>query len=138
MPNLGSHLDTVGGARYIITVCDIQNAHHQIPAAASEQDKTAFVTQNGKWVFKPAVRYCKRALTFLAHSVTSSRTFWSEEWSLGVYGRLYMLFILFGRPPLTTGKHVQSITSSRPLSEPIKSTASWTPRKQISGIHHTY
>ena len=51
MPNLESHLDTVGGARYI-TVCDVQNAYHQIPIAASEQDKTAFVTQNGKWVFK--------------------------------------------------------------------------------------
>ena len=51
MPNLESHLDTVGGARYI-AVCDVQNAYHQIPAAESEQDKTAFVTQNGKWVFK--------------------------------------------------------------------------------------
>ena len=52
MPNLESHLDTVGGARYT-TVCDVQNAYHQIPVvAASEQDKTAFVTQNGKWVLK--------------------------------------------------------------------------------------
>lgn len=51
MPQVQAHLDTVGGARYI-TVCDVQNAYHQIPIAASEQDKTAFVTQNGKWVFK--------------------------------------------------------------------------------------
>ena len=51
MPNVESHLDTVGGARYI-TVCDVQNAYHQIPVAESEQDKTAFVTQNGNWVFK--------------------------------------------------------------------------------------
>ena len=51
MPNLESHLDTVGGARYI-TVCDVQNAYHQIPVAESEQDETAFVTQNGKWIFK--------------------------------------------------------------------------------------
>ena len=51
MPNLESHLDTVGRARYI-TVCDVQNAYHQIPVAESEQDKTAFVTQNEKWVFK--------------------------------------------------------------------------------------
>ena len=50
-PNLESHLDTVGGARYI-TVCDVKNAYHQIPVAESEQDKTAFVTQNKKWVFK--------------------------------------------------------------------------------------
>ena len=51
MPNLESHLDTVGGARYI-TVCDVQNAYHKIPVAESEQDKTAFVTQNGRWDFK--------------------------------------------------------------------------------------
>ena len=51
MPSLESRPDTVGGARYI-TVCDVQNAYHQIPMTASEQDKTAFVTQNGKWVFK--------------------------------------------------------------------------------------
>ena len=49
MPNLESRLDTVGGARYLlVTVCDVQNAYHQIPVAASEQDNTAFVTQNGK------------------------------------------------------------------------------------------
>ena len=51
MPNLESHLDTVGGARYI-TVCDVQNAYHQVSVAASEKDETAFVTKNGKWVFK--------------------------------------------------------------------------------------
>ena len=51
MPNLENHLDTVGGARYI-TVCHVQNAYHQIPVAESEQDITAFVTENGKWVFK--------------------------------------------------------------------------------------
>ena len=51
LPNLESHLDTVGGARYI-TVCDLQSACHHIPVAASEQDNTSMVTQNGKWVFK--------------------------------------------------------------------------------------
>ena len=51
MPNLESHLDTVGGARYI-TACDVQNTYHQLPVAESEQGKTAFVTQNGRWVFK--------------------------------------------------------------------------------------
>ena len=53
MPNLESRLDTVGGARYLlVTVCDVQNAYHQIPVAAFEQDKTASVTPDGKWVFK--------------------------------------------------------------------------------------
>ena len=51
VPYLVTHLDTVGGARYI-TVCGVQNAYHQILVAESEQDKTAFVTQNGKLVFK--------------------------------------------------------------------------------------
>ena len=51
MPNVESQLDTAGGVRYI-TVCDVQNVYHQIPVAASKQDKTGFVTQNGKWVFK--------------------------------------------------------------------------------------
>ena len=51
MPNVESQLDTAGGVRYI-TVCNVQNVYHQIPVAASKQDKTGFVTQNGKWVFK--------------------------------------------------------------------------------------
>ena len=48
MPNLESHLDTVVGARYI-TVCDVQNAYHQTPVAASEQDKQLLSrrTENG-------------------------------------------------------------------------------------------
>ena len=51
MLSLESHLDTVGGERYI-TVCYTHKACNQIPMAPSEQDKIAFVTQNGKWVFK--------------------------------------------------------------------------------------
>ena len=47
MPNLESHVNTVGEARYI-TVCDVQNAYNQIPVPESKQDKTAFVAQNGK------------------------------------------------------------------------------------------
>lgn len=51
MPEMASHIDTVAGAKYI-TVCDVQNAFHQIPVAEADQEKTAFVTRNGKWVFK--------------------------------------------------------------------------------------
>ena len=52
MPEMESHIDTVAGAKYI-TVCDIQSAFHQLPINDErEQDKTAFVTRNGKWVFK--------------------------------------------------------------------------------------
>ena len=51
MPNFESHREMVGGTRYI-TMCDAQNPCHQTPVTASEHDKTEFVTQNGKWVFK--------------------------------------------------------------------------------------
>ena len=51
MPDIESHIDTVGGAKFI-TVCDIQSAYHQIGVKADEQDKTAFVTHKGKWIFK--------------------------------------------------------------------------------------
>ncbi|CAB1111841.1 unnamed protein product [Ectocarpus sp. CCAP 1310/34] len=52
MPEMASHIDTVAGAKYI-TVCDVQSAYHQLPITdKAEQDKTAFVTRNGKWVFK--------------------------------------------------------------------------------------
>ena len=50
MPDIESHIDTVGGAKFI-TVCDIQSAYHQIGVKADE-DKTAFVTHKGKWIFK--------------------------------------------------------------------------------------
>lgn len=34
-------------------MCDGQSAYHQLPITdKAEQDKTAFVTRNGKWVFK--------------------------------------------------------------------------------------
>ena len=52
MPEMASHIDTVAGAKFI-TVCDVQSAYHQIPVTdPNEQDKTAFVTSKGKWVFK--------------------------------------------------------------------------------------
>ena len=51
MPDMEALIDTVAGAKFI-SVCDVQSAYHQIPVAEAEQDKTAFVTQKGKWVFK--------------------------------------------------------------------------------------
>ena len=52
MPEMASHIDTVAGAKYI-SVCDVQSAYFQLPITdRNEQDKTAFVTRNGKWVFK--------------------------------------------------------------------------------------
>ena len=51
MPDIESHIDTVGGANFI-TVCDVQSAYWQIPIASKDRHKTAFVTSKGKYVFK--------------------------------------------------------------------------------------
>ena len=51
MPDIESHIDTVGGAKFI-TVADIQSTYHQIEVSPEEQDKTTFVTHKGKRVFK--------------------------------------------------------------------------------------
>ena len=51
MPDIESHIDTVGGAK-LITECDIQSAYWQIPIAKKDWHKTAFVTSKGKYVFK--------------------------------------------------------------------------------------
>ena len=42
-PDIESHIDTVGGAKFI-TVCDVQSAYWQIPIAKKDCHKTAFVT----------------------------------------------------------------------------------------------
>ena len=46
MPDIESHIDTVGGANFI-TVCDVQSAYWQIPIAPKDRHKTAFVTPKG-------------------------------------------------------------------------------------------
>ena len=51
MPDIESHVDTVGGAKFI-TVCDVQSAYWQILIAKKDRHKTAFVTSKGKYVFK--------------------------------------------------------------------------------------
>ena len=51
MPDIESHIDTVGGANFII-VCDVQSAYWQIPIAKKDRHKTEFVTSKGKYVFK--------------------------------------------------------------------------------------
>ena len=51
MLDIESHIDTVGGARFI-TVCDVQSAYWQILIAKKNCHKTAFVTSKGKYVFK--------------------------------------------------------------------------------------
>ena len=51
MPDIESHVDTVGGAK-LIAVCDVQSAYWQIPIAKKDCQKTAFVTSKGKCIFK--------------------------------------------------------------------------------------
>ena len=43
MPDIESHIDTVGGTNFI-RVCDVQSAYWQIPIAKKDCHKTAFVT----------------------------------------------------------------------------------------------
>ena len=49
MPAIESHIDTVGGAKFI-TVCNVQSAYCQIPIAKKDCHKTAFITSKGKCV----------------------------------------------------------------------------------------
>ena len=51
MPDFESHIDTLGGAKFI-TECDIQSADWQIPIAKKYCHKTACVTSKGKYVLK--------------------------------------------------------------------------------------
>ena len=51
MPDIESHIDTVGGANFI-TVCDVRSAYRQIPIAQKDRHKTVFVTSKEKYVFK--------------------------------------------------------------------------------------
>lgn len=51
MPDINSHIDTVAGARFTTTVCDVQNAYHQIPVAKDEEEQMAFVTKKKKKAF---------------------------------------------------------------------------------------
>ena len=51
MPNLETHLDSVGGAKFI-TVADVHGTFHQLPVADADIESTAFVTAKGKYCFK--------------------------------------------------------------------------------------
>ena len=51
MPNVETHFDSVGGAKFI-TVADFQSAFHQLPVADADIESTAFVTAKGKHCFK--------------------------------------------------------------------------------------
>ena len=51
MPDIESHIDTVGDSKFII-VCDVRSAYWQILIAKKDCHKTAFVTSKGKYVFK--------------------------------------------------------------------------------------
>ena len=42
MPDIGHHIDTMGGANFI-TMCDVQSANWQIPIAKKDYHKTAFI-----------------------------------------------------------------------------------------------
>ena len=50
-PNIETHLDAVGSAKFI-TVAGVQSVHHQLPGADSDIESTALVTARGKHCFK--------------------------------------------------------------------------------------
>ena len=51
MPNIETHLDSVGRAKFI-TVADVQSAFHQLPVADADIESTAFVTAKDMYCFK--------------------------------------------------------------------------------------
>ena len=51
MPNIETHLNSVGGAKFI-TVADVQGAFHQLPVADSDIESNAFGTAKGTYCFK--------------------------------------------------------------------------------------
>ena len=95
MPNLESHLDTVGVAHYII-VCDVQNAYHQMPVAESERDTTDFVTKNGKGGFKLLPFGIANAPFLLSRIMSLDFAHFGK--TSEPCGRLYMLLIHLDRP----------------------------------------
>ena len=58
-------------------MCDVRNGYHQTPVAASEQDKTDFITQNSEGkvgLQTPTLWYSSCAVSVLASTVASFRT----------------------------------------------------------------
>ena len=51
MPNIETHLDSVGGAKFI-TVADVQSAFHQLSVADLDIESTAFFPTKSKYCFK--------------------------------------------------------------------------------------
>ena len=51
MPDIESHIDTVGGVNFI-TVCDVRSVYWHILIAKKDCHETTFVTLKGKCVFK--------------------------------------------------------------------------------------
>lgn len=87
MPNVESCLDAVGDALYI-TVADILGAFWQLPVAGDHVDRTAFVTQSGKYCFKRmyAVWSSECAVVVSTRNVFSSGPSRPRFWCLLLHG----------------------------------------------------
>ena len=50
MPRVEELLDQIGKAKFVTTL-DLAKGYYQVPVASEDQDKTAFVTSEGKFRF---------------------------------------------------------------------------------------
>ena len=114
MPDIESHIDTVGGANFI-TVCDVQSAYWQIPIAQKDRHKTAFVTSKGKYVFKVLPFGITNAPWIFQRVMSLAfANFWPTEWLVGIYGRCHRVFCDVESPPQTIRGYVSRTANSRP------------------------
>ena len=130
MPDIESHIDTVGGAKFI-TVCDVQSAYWQIPIAPKDRHKTAFVTSKGKYVFKVLpFWHCERTLDIPTCHVPRVRQFRPAEWLVGIYGRSHSMLCDLGSPPQIIRGYVSRTANSRPDIETSQNSF-WTKGSSV-------
>ena len=122
MPDIESHIDTVGGANFI-TACDVQSASWQIPIAKKDRHKTAFVTSKGKNVFKVLHFGIANAPWIIPTChVPCVRQLWPTEWLVGIHGRCHRVFCDVGSSPQIIIGYVSRTSNSRPDIEAIQNS----------------
>ena len=114
MPDIESHIDTVGGANFI-PACDIQSAYWQIPIAHQGP------SQNGICNIKTQIRFqsppfwhSECTLDIPTGHVPRVRQFWPTEWLVGIYGRCPRMFCDVGSPAQIIRGYASRTANSRP------------------------
>ena len=98
MPDIESHINTVGGAKFI-TECDIQSAYWQIHIAKKDCHKAAFVSSKGKYIFKVFPFGIECTLDIPTCHIPCVRQFWPTEWLIGIYEQCHRVFCDVGSSP---------------------------------------